>query len=87
MDLLFCVALHHVRPVGGHGDDGDAEVDPQHVDDAEAAKGQTGDDVSTLHVGKTSSATKMTFWAHFHQPVDVKLAGVVDWRTQFHQQN
>ena len=34
--------LEEVRLVGGHGDDGDAEVDPQHVDDAEAEEGQAG---------------------------------------------
>ncbi len=60
MDLLFRIALHHVvRPVGRHSDDGDAEVDPQHVDDAEAEEGQTGDDVATFHVGKTSSEMTM----------------------------
>ena len=32
-----------------HCDYGDAQVDPQHVDDAEAEEGEAGDDVATLH--------------------------------------
>ena len=37
-----------MRLVGGHGDDGDAEVDPQHVDDAEAEEGQAGVQFNTF---------------------------------------
>ncbi len=34
--------------VGGHGHDGNAEVDPQHVDDAKTEERQTSHDVTTL---------------------------------------
>ena len=40
--------LEGPRLVGRHGDDGDAEVDPQHVDDAEAEEGEAGDQVAAL---------------------------------------
>ena len=40
--------LEGPRLVGRHGDDGDAEVDPQHVDDAEAEEGEAGDQVAPL---------------------------------------
>ena len=37
-----------VSPVCGHGHDGNAEVDPQHVDDAETQEREAGHDVATL---------------------------------------
>ena len=40
--------LEGPRLVGRHGDDGDAEVDPQHVDDAEAEEGEAGNQVAPL---------------------------------------
>ena len=49
-----------MSPVGGHGHDGNAEVDPQHVDDAETQEREAGHDVATLQrLGRKAAAEKV----------------------------
>ena len=52
------VAVGLVSPVGRLGDDGNAQVDPQHVDHAESEEGQAGHNVPSLHRFHGQTAAK-----------------------------
>jgi hypothetical protein len=47
-----------VGPVSGHGYDGNAQVDPQHVDHAEPQEGQAGHYVAALQRLRREAATE-----------------------------
>ena len=67
--------LEEVRLVGGHGDDGDAEVDPQHVDDAEAEEGLGRNSIDIL--GMSPNLSHIIFGALRHTCLNLQLSVVL----------